>query len=70
MALGSACVIAAVVEIVLGHDAKGADGGKHPAFGAVYLVDAIALSHRFITFYLPPIWGFMSYQWLIKHRFL
>jgi uncharacterized membrane protein YbhN (UPF0104 family) len=31
---------------------------------------AIALSHRFITFYLPPIWGFMSYQWLIKHRFL
>lgn len=31
---------------------------------------AIALSHRFITFYLPPIWGFMSYKWLIKHRFL
>ncbi|HZB40291.1 MAG TPA: lysylphosphatidylglycerol synthase transmembrane domain-containing protein [Ilumatobacter sp.] len=31
---------------------------------------AIALTHRFITFYLPPIWGFMSYQWLIKHRFL
>jgi hypothetical protein len=23
-----------------------------------------------ITFYLPPIWGFVSYQWLIKHRFL
>ena len=31
---------------------------------------AIALTHRFITFYLPPIWGLMSYQWLIKHRFL
>ena len=31
---------------------------------------AIALSHRFITFYLPPIWGYMSYRWLIKHRFL
>ena len=31
---------------------------------------AIALTHRFITFYLPPIWGFVSYQWLIKHRFL
>lgn len=31
---------------------------------------AIALTHRFITFYLPPIWGFMCYQWLIKHRFL
>jgi glycosyltransferase 2 family protein len=31
---------------------------------------AIALSHRFITFYLPPFWGFASYKWLIKHRFL
>jgi uncharacterized membrane protein YbhN (UPF0104 family) len=31
---------------------------------------AIALTHRFITFYLPPIWGVMSYKWLIKHRFL
>jgi uncharacterized protein (TIRG00374 family) len=31
---------------------------------------AIALAHRFITFYLPPIWGLMSYKWLIKHRFL
>ena len=27
-------------------------------------------AHRFITFYLPPIWGFMCYKWLIKHRFL
>jgi glycosyltransferase 2 family protein len=31
---------------------------------------AIALTHRMITFYLPPIWGFVSYEWLIKHRFL
>jgi uncharacterized protein (TIRG00374 family) len=31
---------------------------------------AIALSHRFITFYLPPFWGYASYKWLIKHRFL
>jgi len=31
---------------------------------------AIALSHRFITFYLPPIWGVMSYKWLVKHRFI
>ena len=31
---------------------------------------AIALTHRLITFYLPPFWGFMCYQWLIKHRFL
>ena len=27
-------------------DAKGADGGEHPAFGAVDLVHAIAFSHR------------------------
>jgi hypothetical protein len=39
-------VPAAVVEIALGNDAKGADGGKHPAFGAADLVDAVALSHR------------------------
>jgi uncharacterized protein (TIRG00374 family) len=31
---------------------------------------AIALSHRFITFYLPPFWGYACYRWLIKHRFL
>jgi uncharacterized protein (TIRG00374 family) len=31
---------------------------------------AIALTHRFITFYLPPIWGFACYRWLFKHRFL
>ena len=31
---------------------------------------AIALAHRFITFYLPPIWGVMSYKWLVKHRFI
>jgi uncharacterized membrane protein YbhN (UPF0104 family) len=31
---------------------------------------AIALSHRFITFYLPPFWGYASYKWLIKNRFL
>jgi uncharacterized membrane protein YbhN (UPF0104 family) len=31
---------------------------------------AIALSHRFITFYLPPIWGLMCFKWLTKNRFL
>jgi uncharacterized protein (TIRG00374 family) len=31
---------------------------------------AIALAHRFITFYLPPIWGMMCYKWLTKNRFL
>jgi hypothetical protein len=39
-------VPAAVVEIALGDDAKGADVGKHPALGAADLVDAVALSHR------------------------
>jgi hypothetical protein len=33
------------MEIALRDDAKGADGGKHPAFGAVDLVRAIPVSH-------------------------
>jgi uncharacterized membrane protein YbhN (UPF0104 family) len=31
---------------------------------------AIALAYRFCTFYLPPIWGFQSYQWMISKRYL
>jgi uncharacterized membrane protein YbhN (UPF0104 family) len=31
---------------------------------------AIALSYRFATFYLPPIWGFMSYKWMTSRRYL
>jgi hypothetical protein len=46
VALGSASVRAAVMEIALGHDAKGANGGEHPAFRAVDLVQAVAFSHR------------------------
>ena len=46
MALSSACVLAAVVEIALGHDAKGTDCGEHPAFSTVNLVHAIAVSYR------------------------
>jgi hypothetical protein len=46
VALGSASVLAAIVEIALGDDAEGADGGEHPAFGAVDFVHAIAFSHR------------------------
>jgi hypothetical protein len=42
-------VVAAVVEIALGDNAKGADGGEHPGFGAVDLVHAVAFSHR------PPL---------------
>jgi uncharacterized membrane protein YbhN (UPF0104 family) len=30
----------------------------------------IALAYRFTSFYLPPIWGWFCYQWLIKRRYL
>jgi len=43
--LGLPSVVAAVVEIALGHDAKGADGGEQPAFRAVDLVHTAAFSH-------------------------
>jgi hypothetical protein len=44
--LGSAGVLAAVVEIALGHNPKGADGGEHPALGAVDLVHSVTFSYR------------------------
>jgi uncharacterized protein (TIRG00374 family) len=31
---------------------------------------AIALTYRFVTFYLPPIWGLRSYRWLTSRRYL
>jgi uncharacterized protein (TIRG00374 family) len=31
---------------------------------------AVALAYRFASFYLPPIWGFFCYRWLIKRRYL
>jgi uncharacterized protein (TIRG00374 family) len=31
---------------------------------------AIALTYRFATFYLPPIWGLRSYRWMTSHRYL
>jgi uncharacterized membrane protein YbhN (UPF0104 family) len=31
---------------------------------------SVALAYRFAVFYLPPIWGFISYKWLTKHRYL
>jgi uncharacterized membrane protein YbhN (UPF0104 family) len=31
---------------------------------------AIAIAYRFASFYLPPIWGFGSYRWLIEKRYL
>src|SRR5262249_28622706 len=45
MALGTTCVIPTVAEIALGHDAKGAYGGEHPAFLAVDLVHTITFPH-------------------------
>jgi hypothetical protein len=44
VALGSTGVLPAIVQIALGHDAKGTDGGEHAAFSAVNLVHAIAFS--------------------------
>ncbi len=31
---------------------------------------AVALAYRFVSFYLPPIWGYFCYRWLIRRRFL
>jgi uncharacterized protein (TIRG00374 family) len=31
---------------------------------------AIALTYRFATFYLPPIWGFRSYRWMTSRHYL
>ena len=31
---------------------------------------AIALTHRFCTNYLPPIWGYFSLQWLERKDFV
>jgi uncharacterized protein (TIRG00374 family) len=31
---------------------------------------AIALTYRFASSYLPPIWGFLSFRWLTDHRYL
>jgi uncharacterized protein (TIRG00374 family) len=34
------------------------------------LAFAIALAYRFASFYLPPIWGYFCYGWLVKRRYL
>jgi uncharacterized membrane protein YbhN (UPF0104 family) len=31
---------------------------------------AIAVTYRFATFYLPPIWGFQCYRWLVRKKYL
>jgi uncharacterized membrane protein YbhN (UPF0104 family) len=30
----------------------------------------IALAYRFASFYLPPIWGWLCYRWLVRRRYL
>lgn len=49
-------VLAAIVEIALGDDAKGTDRGEHPAFGAIDLVHAIAVSH----------WATLTATWQVE----
>jgi glycosyltransferase 2 family protein len=34
------------------------------------LAVAIALSYRFAVFYLPPIWGYLCFKWLVARRYL
>jgi uncharacterized membrane protein YbhN (UPF0104 family) len=31
---------------------------------------AVALTYRFCTFYLPPVWGYAAYRWMTTHRYL
>jgi uncharacterized protein (TIRG00374 family) len=31
---------------------------------------AIAIAYRFASFYLPPIWGWFCYRWLVRRRYL
>ena len=31
---------------------------------------AISLAYRFVSFYLPPIWGWFCYRWLVRQRYL
>jgi hypothetical protein len=45
VALSSAGVLAAIVEIALGHDAEGTDGGEYAALSTVDLIHAIPFSN-------------------------
>jgi uncharacterized membrane protein YbhN (UPF0104 family) len=31
---------------------------------------AAALTHRLMTFYIPPIWGWFAFRWLTRHDYL
>jgi uncharacterized membrane protein YbhN (UPF0104 family) len=45
-------------------------GLTHAAGIPPELALAIALTYRFATAYLPPVWGLASYRWLTDHRYL
>ena len=34
------------------------------------IAGAAALTQRLVTFYLPPIWGWVAFRWLSKHEYL
>jgi uncharacterized protein (TIRG00374 family) len=34
------------------------------------LAVAIALAYRFVVFYLPPLWGYVSFKWLTDRHYL
>jgi uncharacterized protein (TIRG00374 family) len=44
--------------------------GLHRAGIPSEVAFAIALSYRFAVFYLPPIWGYISFRWLTSRRYL
>jgi uncharacterized protein (TIRG00374 family) len=31
---------------------------------------AATLTHRMVTYYLPPVWGWFSLRWLSRHGFV
>jgi uncharacterized membrane protein YbhN (UPF0104 family) len=31
---------------------------------------AVAITQRLCTFYLPPIWGYVSLRWLGRHGYV
>jgi uncharacterized membrane protein YbhN (UPF0104 family) len=31
---------------------------------------ASAIAYRISTFYLPPVWGYVSFKWLTKNGYL
>jgi uncharacterized membrane protein YbhN (UPF0104 family) len=31
---------------------------------------AAALTHRLVTFYIPPLWGWFAFRWLTRHDYL